>query len=74
MRDFWFRYPTLSQKKLDELDVMEHLVYKNQLEFNSVMHKLQIFQKELMHFTNNLEYYIKTRAIKQCCNELDNKL
>ena len=26
------------------------------------------------HFVNNLEYYVKTRSIKQCCEELDTKL
>ncbi len=25
----------------------------------------------MLHFSNNLEYYIKTRAIQSVCNELD---
>lgn len=35
---------------------------------------MQIFQQEMLHFTSNLEYYIKTRAIQSICNELANQL
>ncbi len=28
----------------------------------------------MLHFTSNLEYYIKTRAIQSICNELANQL
>jgi hypothetical protein len=28
----------------------------------------------MLHFTQNLEYYIKTRAIQSICNELANQL
>ena len=31
---------------------------------------MQIFQRELQHFTNNIEYYFKTSALKQCSNVL----
>lgn len=32
---------------------------------------MQLFQQEMLHLSNNLEYYIKTRAIQSVCNELD---
>ena len=37
------------------------------IEFNKVVHKMQVFQREVMHFTNNLEYYFKNSALKKCC-------
>ena len=33
-----------------------------------------MFQRELQHFTNNLEYYIKNSALKQCCAELNKRI
>ena len=33
-----------------------------------------MFQRELQHFTNNLEYYIKNSALKQCCTELNKRI
>ena len=44
------------------------------IEFNKVVHKMQIFQREVMHFTNNLEYYFKNSALKKCCADLNTKL
>ena len=44
------------------------------IEFNKVVHKMQIFQREVMHFTNNLEYYFKNSALKKCCQDLNAKL
>ncbi len=38
------------------------------------MHQMQMFQQEMLHFSNNLEYYIKERAIRQVCNEMNAKL
>ena len=35
---------------------------------------MQIFQREVMHFTNNLEYYFKNSALKKCCQDLSEKL
>ena len=35
---------------------------------------MQVFQRSLQQFTNNLEYYIKTRAIQSICIDLDKKL
>ena len=48
-------------------NVQEEIVLKNKQELNSLMHKMQVFQREVMHFTNNLEYYIKNSALKKCC-------
>jgi hypothetical protein len=28
----------------------------------------------MLHFSSNLEYYIKTRAIQSICNEMNSKL
>ena len=54
-------------RDFNSLDVQEQIVVKNQIEFNNLLHKMQIFQREMMHFTNNLEYYIKNSALKKCC-------
>ena len=35
---------------------------------------MQLFQQEMLHFSNNLEYYIKTRAIQTICSQLNSKL
>ena len=55
-------------------NVQEEIVLKNKQELNSLMHKMQVFQREVMHFTNNLEYYIKNSALKKCCQDLSEKL
>ena len=35
---------------------------------------MQLFQQEMLHFSSNLEYYVKTRAIQSVCNQLSVKL
>ena len=57
-----------------DMDVQEQLVVKKKVEFNLLVHKMQLFQREVLHFTNNLEYYIKNSALKKCCQELNAKL
>jgi len=64
-RDYWVRMRV--PKTTREMNVQEQLIVKNKVEFNKVMHKMQIFQREVMHFTNNLECYIKNSALKKCC-------
>ena len=61
-------------RNTSDLDQEELRIVRNQIEFKKVVHKMQIFQREVMHFTNNLEYYIKNSALKKCCLELKAKL
>jgi len=35
---------------------------------------MQLFQREVHHFISNLEYYMKTKSIQHCCEELDIRL
>ena len=58
-------------RKTADLNLRDQLAVKNKVLLNKLMHKLQLFQRELHHFINNLEYYMKTRSIKQCCEELE---
>lgn len=39
-----------------------------------LVHQMQLFQQEMLHFSSNLEYYVKTRAIQSVCNQLSAKL
>lgn len=71
-QDWWVRMRV--PRNTSNLDVQEQIVVKNKIEFNRLMHKMQIFQREALNFTNNLEYYIKNSALKKCCQELGNKL
>ena len=41
---------------------------------SGLIHQMQLFQQELTHFTTNMEYYIKTRAIQSVYNDLQNQL
>lgn len=54
-RDYWvrMRIPHTTRDMNDQ----EQLVVKNKIEFNKIMHKMQIFQREVMNFTNNLECF-----------------
>ena len=71
-RDFWvtMRVPRAS----DSLNVQEQLIVKNKIEFNRLMFKVQLFQREMHHFTENFESYIKQSALQGCCRELSAKL
>ena len=71
-RDFWAR--TRPRRDLKDLNVQEQILEKNKVEFNNLQHKLQIFQRELQQFTNNIEYYFKTGALKHCCNVISARI
>lgn len=61
-------------RNTSNMDVQDQIIVKNKIEFNKLVHKMQIFQREVQHFTCNLEYYIKNSALKKCCNDLNEKL
>lgn len=71
-RDYWVKMAI--PKKTEDLNVRDQLVVKNKMAFNSLVHKMQLFQREVHHFINNLEYYMKTKSIQRCCEELDLRL
>jgi len=66
-RDYWL---SNVMKKKRDMGVMEALLYKNQQELLQLQHRTQIFAKELLHVTQNLEYYVKIRVVSNCSKEL----
>ena len=74
LKDYWLQELVLPKKNPDQITIREQIMLKNKSKLDALMHQMQMFQKELLHFSNNMEYYIKTRAIQSICNELDAKL
>eukprot|EP00347_Sterkiella_histriomuscorum_P006822 403351300 len=74
LKDYWLRPTQKLPKQYDQMNIKEQIMHKNRVMLDKLLHQLQITQKEFLHFSNNLEYYLKTRAIQQICNELDTKL
>mmetsp|Transcript_10614 Transcript_10614/g.14310 ORF Transcript_10614/g.14310 Transcript_10614/m.14310 type:complete len:88 (-) Transcript_10614:631-894(-) len=64
-KDFWVRMRV--PKDTSNMNVQEQLIVKNKAEFNKLVHKMQIFQREIQHFVSNMEFYIKNSALKKCC-------
>jgi len=76
LRDFWQvkRLDRLKHKKGQKLNIKEEVIEHNRQALCKMVHQMQLFQQELLHFSNNLEYYIKTRAIQSICNEMNARL
>ncbi|CDW85435.1 gamma-tubulin complex component 5 [Stylonychia lemnae] len=73
LKDYWIK-PKINMQPYNQMTIKEQIMYKNKILLDKLMHQIQLTQKEFLHFSNNLEYYLKTRAFQQVCNQLDIKL
>ena len=75
IRDYWqTKHLERLKPKKKSLNIREQIVEKNRIGVCQLVHQMQLFQQEMLHFSNNLEYYIKTRAIQTICSQLNSKL
>lgn len=67
-KDLWSHtYENLHSKRRDdeseeEADIKD-LIMSNSKTYNAYQHQFFLFQRELLHFTKNLETFIKTRVL-----------
>lgn len=81
-RDFHFKQPNLLKKnvrcysmaknyqnEIDDMGARERLYLQNQMMLGQLMHRIQVFQQELLHFITTMDDYFVNRATHLECLE-----
>jgi len=85
-RDFHFKQPNLLRKsksysysknyerEIEEMGARERLHLQNQLMLGQLVHRVQVFQQELLHFITTMDDYFMNRATHLECMEFQKKI
>lgn len=71
LRDYWRAAPPARKSPLT---LKQQIVEANRRAVAGLVHRMQLFQQEMLHFAGNLEQYLKTRALQQTSGELERQL
>ena len=85
-RDYHIREPNLLRKtssytyakkykdEIDNMGVRDRLMLQNQIMLGQLMHQLQLFQRELLHFITTMDDYFMNRGTYMECLKLQDQL